>query len=38
LHAAVKAGPIVAVEYIVEIKKADKNIRDDDGNAALIAA
>jgi serine/threonine protein kinase len=38
LHAAVKAGQIVAVEYIVKIKRADKNVRDGDGNTPLIAA
>jgi hypothetical protein len=38
LHAAVSAGQVLVVEYIVKIKVADKNIRDAEGNTPLIAA
>jgi hypothetical protein len=38
LHAAVRQGEIIVVEFIVRLRQARKNIRDEDRNTPLIAA
>jgi serine/threonine protein kinase len=38
LHAAVRAGSLVAVEFLTRIEQADANVRDAEQNTPLIAA
>jgi hypothetical protein len=37
LHAAVQAGKILAVDYLMKLPTVDKNITDAEGNTALMA-
>jgi hypothetical protein len=38
IHLACRNGHIVIVQYILKIKRADKNVRDPDGNTPLMTA